>query len=70
MTSPSTDLEPTLADAFDIGRREGIKESLTEIKNLLSSGMSQKDLNIYLEARLKTINDFGLNNPFKQQAGK
>lgn len=68
MTIKSTDLQPTLADAFDIGKREGQKETLTEIKNVLSmGGVSVPMLEKYLEGRLKTIHDLSISNPFKQK---
>ena len=67
MTTKSTDLilEPTLADAFDMGKKEGLKESFTEIKQLISQGMKENEIKIYIEARLKSVQEFSLNNPFK-----
>lgn len=70
MTSQSTNLEPTLADAFDVGKREGQRETLAEIKNLIAGGIAPKELAIYIEARLKTITEFGMNNPFKNKVDK
>lgn len=72
MTTKSTDLviQPTLADAFEIGQREGLKEAFTEINSLITQGVSGKELQIYVNARLKSIQDFSLNNPFKQKDGK
>lgn len=69
MTTKSTELEPTLADAFDVGRKEGLKEALSEIKNMVDQGASVEAIKIYLAARLKSIQDFSLNNPFKQKGG-
>lgn len=66
MTSQSTKLEPTLADAFDVGKREGQKETLLEIKSLISSGVGYRELAIYIEARLKTLTESGNNNPFNK----
>lgn len=69
MTTKSTDFEPTLADAFDVGRKEGLKEALAEVKNMLDQGATADAIKIYLAARLKSIQDFSLNNPFKQKGG-
>lgn len=66
MTMKSSDLEPTLADAFEIGRKEGLKEAFNEIKSMLSnSDVHDKNMKTYVEARLKSIQDFNSNNPFK-----
>jgi hypothetical protein len=63
-TSP---LQPTLADAFEIGKREGLREAFTEIQSMLKgSDVFDKGMRIYVEARLKSILDLSANNPFKQ----
>lgn len=68
MTTKSTSLlEPTLGDAFDIGHREGLKEALTEIKTMVEVNPNLSSIKAYVDARLKSIHDFSLNNPFKQK---
>lgn len=65
MTTKSTNiLEPTLADAFEVGRREGLKEAFSEIEKMV--GLSETALTMYVRARLKSIHDFEVKNPFKQ----
>lgn len=59
--STKDQLTPTLADAFDVGRKEGLKEAFAEILELTSS----TSLKQYLQARLKSIKDFENKNPFK-----
>jgi hypothetical protein len=61
-------VEPTLADAFSVGRKEGLKEAFTEIKEMLPKESSH--LRTYVEARLKSILDFENKNPFEQKDGK
>jgi hypothetical protein len=68
--TPSTKLlEPTLADAFDVGRKEGLKEAFSEIKALLPNS-GESHLKTYIEARLKSILDFENNNPFRTKESK
>ena len=68
MTTKSSDLQPTLAEAFEVGKREGLKEAFTEIKNMLAgSEVYDKSMKVYVDARLKSIHDFTSNNPFKQK---
>jgi len=64
MTTKSSDLEPTLADAFEVGKKEGSREILTEIKSMISGDMGIKELKVYVDARLKSIQTAD-NNPFK-----
>lgn len=67
MMKKSTDLiiKPTLADAFEVGRREGLKEAFLEIEKMI--GLSETAIVVYIKARLKSIQDFECNNPFKQE---
>jgi hypothetical protein len=70
MTTKSTEpllITPTLADAFEVGKREGLKEAFGEIKQMLNGKVSEEALRIYAEARLKSILDFSSHNPFKQK---
>lgn len=67
MTSTKTILEPTLADAFEVGRREGLKEAFSEIQRINEGSTGNGTLRVYLEARLKSIQDFSIDNPFKQK---
>lgn len=60
-------LQPTLADAFEVGRREGLKEAFTEIRRMVHQSVSEQYIKIYLETRLKSIHDFEGTNPFKQK---
>lgn len=61
-------IQPSLEDAFDIGRREGLKEAFTEIKAMIGSSDVRDTMMIaYVNARLKSILDFSSNNPFKQK---
>lgn len=70
MTTKSTSIiEPTLADAFDVGRKEGLKEAFAEIRTLLPVNQDSH-LKTYLDARLKSIQDFENNNPFRQKDSK
>jgi hypothetical protein len=69
MTTKSTSiLEPTLSDAFEIGKREGLREAFTEIQSMLKgSDVYDKSMKVYVDARLKSILDLSSNNPFKQK---
>lgn len=67
MTMKSNDLEPTLAEAFEVGKKEGLREAFTEIKSMIQGDTGTKELKIYIEARLRSVQDFSLNNPFKQK---
>lgn len=68
MKKSTSILQPTLADAFEVGKKEGLKEAFSEIKNILDVSTNyDKNIKIYIEARLKSIQDFTLNNPFKQK---
>lgn len=60
-------LEPTLADAFEVGRKEGLKEAFIEILSINNETTGNAPLRAYLQARLKSIQDFAINNPFKQK---
>jgi hypothetical protein len=68
MTRSTKLLKPTLAEAFDVGRKEGLREAFSEIKALLPAGDSH--LKTYIEARVKSIMDFENKNPFKQKDDK
>ena len=58
-------IKPTLEDAFSLGRAEGLKEAFREIKKLLH--LSQDSMvKTYIEARLRSIEDFENKNPFKK----
>lgn len=71
MKKSTSILQPTLADAFEVGKKEGLKEAFSEIKNILDVSQNyDKNIKIYIEARLKSIQDFTLNNPFKQKDTK
>jgi hypothetical protein len=68
MTTKSTsDLTPTLAEAFDLGRKEGLKEAFTEMKQMVESPTTNDHLKIYIQARLKSILELSVKNPFKQK---
>lgn len=74
MTTKSiSDLTPTLAEAFDLGRKEGLKEAFTELKEMVATpnvSTSNQHLKIYIEARLKSILELSNKNPFKQKDTK
>lgn len=70
MTIKSTSLTPTLAEAFDLGRKEGLREAFTEIKQMVSAPTSNDHLKIYIEARLKSILELSNTNPFKSKDDK
>lgn len=53
----------TIEEAFELGRREGLKEAFTEISKMVTVGV--RDIRVYIEARLKSIHDFN-SNPFKK----
>lgn len=68
MTTKSTSiLEPTAADGFEVGRREGLKEAFMEIQSMVAQGTPSETIKIYINARLKSIQDFTVTNPFKQK---
>lgn len=62
MKSP---LEPTTEDAFGVGKLEGTRETLEEILEIAKTGNLQ-NLQIYLAARLKSLTEAKLNNPFRR----
>ena len=67
-TKSTSILQPTLADAFEVGKREGLKEAFTEIQAMLKgSDVYDKSMKVYVDARLKSIFDFSKDNPFKQK---
>ena len=61
-------LKPTLADAFSVGKLEGLKEAFTELLEIYKVEKNSPYLKVYMEARLKTINNTQseFNNPFKR----
>lgn len=62
---PNESLRVSISDAFELGRKEGLKEAFLEIKKMLGC-IHDKSLSIYVEARLKSILDFENKNPFKK----
>ena len=54
-----TDFEITKAEAFEIGRLEGLKEAFKEMLDLSATDMVF--YKVYLKARLKSLNDNILN---------
>lgn len=66
----SISLEPTIEDAFAIGKLEGHKESLQELKEMIEGGASLEILLVYIKAKSNTLNLQIVNNPFKQKDSK
>lgn len=56
-------LVPTTEDAFAVGRLEGLREAFTEIQTM-ANAQDIASLRIYLQARIKSLNDVRLTNPF------
>lgn len=67
MTKKSIDLEPTLEEAFAIGKLEGHKECLKELQEMILEGASFETIKVYLKAKSNVINLQTINNPFKQK---
>lgn len=61
-------IKVTLEDAFSLGRKEGLKEAFSEIKKMLPHNIHS--INSYIDARLRSIQDFENNNPFKQKGSR
>jgi hypothetical protein len=57
-------LKPSLGDAFDVGKKEGMKEAFNEMLEIIKVG-DLKHLEIYVKARLKSVVQSGIKNPFK-----
>lgn len=60
-------LKPTLSDAFMVGKLEGTKEALLEVKEMIEQGASVETLRIYLKAKSNGLNLQIASNPFKQK---
>jgi hypothetical protein len=63
-------LDVTLEDAFDLGRKEGLKEAFLEMSKMLKSEDGHRFLKAYVDARLQSILDFENKNPFRQKDNK
>lgn len=59
-------LQPTLEDAFGVGKIEGQKEMIKEVLELLDTRISHQTLQAYLKAKLKGLNVSKTDNPFKR----
>jgi hypothetical protein len=62
LKSPVT---PTTEDAFAVGKLEGLKEAFQEILEMTKTDNIQ-NLRIYLKARLKSLADAKITNPFRR----
>ncbi len=58
-------LVPTLAESFEVGKREGIKEALRDVSELLDNGLSSEGLKAYTRSRISILNSLKFENPFK-----
>lgn len=61
----------TTEEAFAIGKLEGLKEAFAEIHEIVLCETSYTTcslaaLKIYLKARLRTLNNQSMDNPFKR----
>lgn len=45
----------TVEESFGYGRLEGQKEALSEVAELIKTGMNEKALKIYIKARIKSL---------------
>ncbi len=54
-------LNVSVEDALEMGRREGVKEILTELKNMCAENTPLHFLKSYITARLNSLNTDPLN---------
>jgi hypothetical protein len=60
-------LQPTTEDAFVVGKLEGTKEALEEILEMTKVD-NINSLRIYLKARLKSLKESTITNPFRRKS--
>jgi hypothetical protein len=62
-------LIPSLEEAFSLGKKEGAREILEELSEIITGDYTLTAVRMYIKARLKTLSVIS-NNPFKSKESK